>query len=225
MSFMNYVRLLLAVTLTWQMFPALGWASSPQDLIEQMLPPETVLPHAEAIGLTAEQRATLQREIATLQASMGPLQRRMREETGVLVRMLAQAKPDDAAVLAQYEKLNATENEVKRLRVTMTLRVKAMLTSEQQEKVRTLRAEPVGNSGEAAGNRSGVAGKLQRVKQGLERWKREGRDVTKVRALWEQFQQAAEARQHGEAQRLLNEALAILDAPAAPLATTPAPRP
>ena len=53
----------------------------------------------------------------------------------------------------------------------------------------------------------------------LERWKREGRDVTRVRELWAQFEQAAEKRHHAEARRALDEALALLDASA------PAPQP
>ena len=184
-----------------------------------------MLPNAGAIALPAGQLGTLQREISALQTRMAPLQQRMREETGALVQMLAQAKPDDAAVLAQYEKLNATENEVKRLRVTMTLRVKAMLTPEQQVQVRTLKSAPTAAASNSVPARDGVAGKLQRVKQGIERWKREGRDVTRVRELWDQFQQAAEKRQHAEAHRALNEALAILDTPQSPPAATPSTRP
>lgn len=217
---MKYARLFVILALVWPVGNTFGEPASPQDLIAQMLAPETVLPNAEAIGLSAQQRETLQREIAALQTRMGPLQQRMREETGALVAMLAQARPDEAAVLAQYEKLNATENEVKRLRVRMTLQVKAILTAEQQAKARELRSGAVGASA-----RDGIAGKLQRVKQGLERWKHEGRDVTRVRELWEEFQQAAEKRHHAEARRALDEALAILDAATAPGAATPVPQP
>ena len=221
---MKYARVLFLAALAWGSSVVPGVPASPQDLIEQMLPPETVLPNGVAIGLTPAQRETLQRELSALQARLAPLQQRMREETGALVQMLAQAKPDDAAVLAQYEKLNATENEVKRLRVTMTLRVKAVLTPEQQAQVRALKSAPTAAASNSTPARDGVAGKLQRVKQGIERWKREGRDVTRVRELWDQFQQAAEKRQHAEAHRALNEALAILDASQSP-AATPSVRP
>jgi Spy/CpxP family protein refolding chaperone len=98
-----------------------AFGASPQDLLEQMVPPEIVLQHAEEIGLTDAQRQVLRGEAAALEAKMKPWQRQMREETVALVAGLTQEKPDEAAVLAQFEKLNRVEAELKRLRLLMTL--------------------------------------------------------------------------------------------------------
>ena len=190
-------------------FAGAALAVSPRDLLEQMVPPEIVLQNAEELGLTVEQRRTLRSEAAALEAKMKPLQQQMRDETVAFVAALAQEKPDEAAVLAQFDKLNKVEVELKRLRLLMTLRMKAGLSAEQQAKARRLNA--------AAGSApllGSTAAKLERIKQGVERWKREGRDVTQARELWERTRRFLQEGRDAEARAVLEEAQAILDAPA-----------
>ena len=196
--------ILLITALSWA---AASFAALPQDLIEQMVPPGIVLPHAREIGLTDAQRQALQPEADALEAKIKPCQQQIREETSALVALVSQEKPDETAVLAQLEKLNAVEFEFKRLRMLMTLRMKAGLTAEQQAKVRRLNA--AANSGPRPG---GVGAKFERIKQGLERWKSEGRDATQVREKWERSQHLAEEGRYDQARALLDETLADLDA-------------
>ena len=128
--------------------------------------------------------------------------------------LLAQEQPDEATVLAQFEKLNQVEVQLKRIRLQMTLRMKAGLTAEQQAKVRSLNA--------AAGptpRLGSMAAKLERLKQGIERWKKEGRDVAQVRELWERSHRLDVDGHHDEARQALDEVQAILEAP--PAATKP----
>jgi Spy/CpxP family protein refolding chaperone len=191
-----------------------GAADSPRDLFDQIIPPELVVAQAEALGLTARQRQEVQRIQAGLRPRMPPLLQRMRQERDALVALLRLEKPGEAAVLAQFERLNAVETELKRLRLQTTVEVKRVLTAEQQARALVLQETQGVRSG--AGPASGtLAAKLQRVKEGLEQWKREGRDVAPLRELWERFRAAEDRGHYRQARQALDEAIALLAAPAA----------
>jgi Spy/CpxP family protein refolding chaperone len=187
-------------------------AQSQRDLYERMLPPELVLAHADALGLGPAERAAVRRVHSEMQPLLPPLLRRMREELDALVALIETARPEEPAVLARFERLNAVETELKRVRLRMTVAVKKVLTPEQQQKALALQGRRVGGHARGAGPDS-LAGRLQRVKEGIERWKREGRDVTRLRALWDRFREAEERGHYRQARQALDEALALLDGP------------
>jgi hypothetical protein len=140
---------------------------------------------------------------------MRPLQAQMHHAERELVTMLAAARPDEAAVLAKFADLNDLESRVKVLRLKMTLLVKSVLSAEQQTKAMALKkAQPT-----LPGDGGRIRDKLMRVRDGLARWKQEGRDMTEVLRLWEQFQQFSERHWHQQAFRALDDALKLLDEP------------
>jgi Spy/CpxP family protein refolding chaperone len=186
-------------------------AESPRELFEQMLAPDRVLASADALGLDAKQRESVRRVQAETQPRMPPLLRQMADERDALIALLKAERPDEAAVLARFDKLNAIETEVKRLRIQMTLGLKKILTAEQQETARALPGKPLAENENAAPDT--LAAKLHRVKQGLEQWKREGRDVAPLRARWERFREAEDRGHYRQARLALDEAIALLDAP------------
>jgi Spy/CpxP family protein refolding chaperone len=205
-------RLVASILATWiGLAPAAG-AESPRDLFEQLIPPELVLAEAQAIGLSAKQRQEVQRIQGELQPAMPPLLRRMRQERDALVALLELEKPDEGAVLAQFAKLDAVETELKRVRLQMTVRTKRVLTAEQQAKALALQGKRLTQSDAATGPDT-LPEKLQRIKEGLEQWKREGRDVTRLRELWERFREAEDKGYYRQARAALDEAIALLDAP------------
>ena len=187
-------------------------AESTRDLFEQVIPPELVLAEAEAIGLDAGQRQAVQRIQAELQPRMPPLLRQMREERDALMALLSADKPDEAAVLARFDKLGAAETEFKRVRIQMTLRIKTVLTAEQETRALALQGRRLTESGAATGADT-LPAKLERVKEGLEQWKREGRDVTPLRERWERFRAAEDKGFYRQARQALDEAIALIDAP------------
>jgi heavy-metal resistance protein len=186
---------------------------SAQDLFYELVPPALILADSHALGLGAEQRQAIEGIVGELHSQMRPLVRQMREEQSGLVALLKVERPDEAAVVAQFEKLSAVETEMKLLNLQMTVRSKRVLTAEQQEKALSLQRNKV-RWGPAAGTES-VHVKLQRVRDGLEQWKREGRDVTRLRALWERFREAEDKGFYRQARQALDEAIALLEAPPA----------
>jgi Spy/CpxP family protein refolding chaperone len=189
-------------------------SGSPQDVFAELVPPDLVLAHAAELGLSAEQRQAVQRILADLHPRQPPLLRQMREERDALMALLATARPEEVDILARFDRLNAIETELKRLRLQMTTRTRKVLTAEQQAKALALQRKRVSEGG-ASGGTGTLQSKLRRVREGLEQWKREGRDVARLRALWERFREAEDRGFYRQARQALDEAIALLDAPPA----------
>jgi hypothetical protein len=95
----------------------------------------------------------------------------------------------------------------------MTLAIKKVLTPEQQAKALALQGRRLTESGSAQAGPDTIAAKLQRVRDGLQQWTREGRDVAPLRALWERVREAEDRGHYRQARQALDEAIALLDAP------------
>jgi len=116
-----------------------------QDPIGQsFFPPELVIQHQEAIGLSAEQKDYFKTEIRQAQLKFTELQWKLQDEMEKLVTLVKQPRVDEQQVLAQLEKLLAAEREIKREQVTLLVRIKNKLTSEQQGKLLELRSRLAG---------------------------------------------------------------------------------
>ena len=189
-------------------------AESPRELVEQMIALDVVLAHADDVGLDARQRESIHRLLSEHHAKMPALLQQMREERDALLALLKLDKPEEAAVLAQFDRLNAVETELKRRRFQMTVGAKKILTPAQQTKALALRDRRT-TEGAAVAEGASLPAKLQRVKDGLEQWKREGRDVAPLRASWERFRAAEEKGHYRQARQALDEAIALLDTPPA----------
>lgn len=114
-----------------------------QDPIGQsFFPPELVIQHQEAIGLSAEQKDYLKTEIRQAQLKFTEWQWKLQDEMEKLVALVKQPRADEQQVLAQLEKVLAAEREIKREQVTLLVRIKNKLTAEQQGKLLELRGKP-----------------------------------------------------------------------------------
>jgi len=130
----------------------LGYASAtlaqnpkPDDAFAQALfDPQLVLRHAQTIGLTTAQRRTILDELKTTQVALGPLQANMTEPTLDLVEPLGQPRVDEARVVAKMDQVLKIENEVKKQQATLLVRIKNVLTAEQQTRLRELRNAEAG---------------------------------------------------------------------------------
>lgn len=131
--------------------PAAAQNPKPDDAFAQALfDPQLVLRHAETIGLSATQRRSLFDELKAAQTALAPLQIDMTEPALELIELLGQPKVDEARVLAKTEQVLRIENEVKKRQTALLVRIKNMLTPEQQSKLRELRKAE--NKGEGSGD-------------------------------------------------------------------------
>lgn len=114
-----------------------------QDPLGQsFFPPELVIQHQEAIGLSAEQKDAFKAEIRQAQLKFTELQWKLQDEMEKMVSLVKQPHPDEQQVLGQLDKVLSAEREVKREQITLLVRIKNKLTPEQQSKLAELRSKP-----------------------------------------------------------------------------------
>ena len=117
-----------------------GSPPHPDDPLSRYLfPPELVMQQQQAIGLKPEQRTAITRAIKDFQGKVLDLQWQMQEETGRFGELLDKPLVDQAAALAQIDKVLAVEREVKRAHIGLLIQIKNQLTAEQQARLAQLR--------------------------------------------------------------------------------------
>ena len=115
----------------------------PSDPIaEQVLPPELILRHQKAISLSEAQKNAVIVEVKRAQGRMVDVQWDLQRALEPMVELLGQDKVDEPQLLAQLDKVLASEREIKRTHLTLAARLKNILTPEQQRTLRDLRATP-----------------------------------------------------------------------------------
>lgn len=102
-------------------------------------PPEMVMQHQQAIGLTEEQRNFISAEIQKAQARFTELQWQMASEMETLSGLVSQARVDEQQTLAQLDKIMALEGEIKRSHFALVVRIKNRMTPEQQARLQELK--------------------------------------------------------------------------------------
>lgn len=138
-----------AVVLSLAVASAAGAQAKADDAFARaMFDPQFVLKHAQAISLTPTQRRGILDELKTAQTALAPLQVDMAEPALELVELLESTRIDESKALAKIDQVLKIENEVKKRQAVFVIRVKNLLTPEQQSKLRSLReAEWKGGTG------------------------------------------------------------------------------
>ena len=108
-------------------------------LAELLFPPELVMQQQRNIALRPEQRTSITRAMQELQSKVLELQWQMQDESQRLAELLEKPTVDQAAALAQVDKVLGVEREVKRAHLGMLIQVKNVLTAEQQAQLRQVK--------------------------------------------------------------------------------------
>ena len=110
-------------------------------LAKAFFPPELVMQNQQAINLTEMQQKSLIKEIQNAQTEFMSLQWDLQKETEKLKFLVEKEKPVEAEVTEQLGQLLAIENKIKKRQISLLVRIKNLLTSEQQVKLRQLRSK------------------------------------------------------------------------------------
>ena len=114
--------------------------SPPLGSIEATLfPPELVMENQGALGIDQAQREALTKEIDRGQSERLRLQWQLDAEKEKLVKLLDADKVDEARATEQAARVMDYENRIKSGHLAMLIRVKNLLTPDQQKKLRDLR--------------------------------------------------------------------------------------
>ena len=104
-------------------------------------PPELVMRNQKTINLTPEQQSTIREEMRTAMPRFTELQWQLSAEEETLESLVLADAPDEKQLLAQFDKLMLVESELKRVRFALLVRLRAILTSEQQNKLEELKKQ------------------------------------------------------------------------------------
>ena len=114
----------------------------PNDAIgETLFPPELVMQHQQAIGLSEDQKNFLKTEIRKAQARFTDLQWQLQDEAERLVSLLRQDQVDEQQTLAQLDKILSAEREIKRAQFMLLIQIKNKLTPEQRARLMEIKSK------------------------------------------------------------------------------------
>ena len=135
----------LALLLAFGTLPAWAQSAAPtasqgnDPLDAHLFPPELVMQYHEEIGLTKAQRSRIKEEAIAAQQQFASLQWDLQEAMLDMKSLVQNPRVDEAAALSQLDRILDAEREVKRTQLALALRIKNILTPEQQQQLTTLR--------------------------------------------------------------------------------------
>jgi len=131
----------LFITLLFLSISAFAQQPPPNDdpIGRQLFPPEMVMGHQDELGLQEKQRAAIRSEVHKVQSRFVDLQWQLSEDTEKMASLLRGTPIDEAKVLEQADKVMAQEREVKKMQLSLLVRIKNLLTPEQIAKLQEIR--------------------------------------------------------------------------------------
>src|SRR5271166_7041579 len=118
--------------------PLAAQQPSEDPLRDVLFPPEAVMLHQQAVGLSEEQKNSLKVEVHQAQLKFTELQWTLQDEMERLISLLKQSKVDEKQAASQLDKVLAAEHEIKRAQLMLLIRIKNILTPGQQTQLREL---------------------------------------------------------------------------------------
>jgi len=112
----------------------------PDPIAENVFAPELVMQSQTEIQLTDAQRETIKAEVLKAQGRLQTAQWDLQSEVSKLAALLKAEKPDEARVLTSLKTVLDLERDVKTTQITLLVRLKGVLTHEQQVHLAELRA-------------------------------------------------------------------------------------
>ena len=102
----------------------------------KLYPPNVILEHQDALGLTKEQFTSIRRAVVDVQASVAEHEWDLRTAYQAVMTELDNSPIDSDRVLDLVSEALAAENEVKKLQVLMLINIRNLLTDEQMAYLR-----------------------------------------------------------------------------------------
>ena len=118
--------------------PAPGAAGEGDPFAAYLFPPDRVMSHSLELGLDDAQKTAIKNEVQSVQGKFVDLQFALQAESEKMVRLLQEKPVDETKVLAEVDRILALEKDIKKMQVTLLVRVKNVLTPSQQAKLAEL---------------------------------------------------------------------------------------
>ena len=151
---------------------------TPDPFEGAFFPPELILMARDQIGMTPEQLEAFQDRVEKARPRSDALRHELERESAALSSLAKEDRVDEAATVAQLDKVLDVERALKRLHVGLLAGIKNLLTPEQQTKLRELAKDGGGRLVEEARRR--LSAKVERVKASAQKWADSGRDPSDI---------------------------------------------
>jgi Spy/CpxP family protein refolding chaperone len=119
----------------------------PDPIARALFEPELIMKHRRAIALTDEQRDAISRLIKELQGEVVSLQWELQDQVEALAGEISRPRVDLDRAQDRMGRLLQTERRIKTAHLALLVRIKNVLTPQQQDALRKLRSEPAGSGG------------------------------------------------------------------------------
>ena len=129
-------------TLSTPAFAQQELALAEDPVFATLFPPELIMQHRRAIGLRDEQRDAISQLIGELQGRVVRLQWDLLDDIQRLTEIMSGTRVDLDRSLDQLGNVLDRENEIKQRHLEMLVRIKNLLSAEQQATLERLRAPP-----------------------------------------------------------------------------------
>jgi Spy/CpxP family protein refolding chaperone len=115
----------------------------PQDdpIGQQLFPPEMIMAQSQKLHLDDKQRTLIKTEVQRAQSKFFDLQWEAKEAGDAMAQMLQQTPIDEAGVLQQADKVMGYEREIKKIHLSLLIRIKNSLTKDQIADLMQMRRE------------------------------------------------------------------------------------
>lgn len=110
-------------------------AGNDDPVSRYLIPPEKILGAAKEIGLDDTQKKAIRAEITKGQAKFLDLQFDMKDKSEKLATLLQEKPVDEAKVLSELDEILATEKAIKRVQLSLLIRIKNTLTPAQEKRL------------------------------------------------------------------------------------------
>ncbi len=135
------MKRILTILVLFTAAAAYAQQPSPDDdpIGRQLFPPDLIMAQAQKLRLDEKQRTTIKNEVQKAQSKFFDLQWEAREASEAMAQMLQQTPIDEARVLEQADKVMGLEREIKKIHLSMLIRIKNSLTQEQIAQLKQMR--------------------------------------------------------------------------------------
>ncbi len=108
---------------------------------EHLFPPELIMQHQKALGLTEEQKNAFKSEMQNAQSGFTNFQWQLQTEIEIMAFLLKQEKVDEQRVMDQLDKILDIERKIKKTQFTLIVRIKNGLTEKQRQQLHEIKGK------------------------------------------------------------------------------------
>ena len=157
--------------------------------------PELVLPNTEQLDLNDNQVQTIEADVDTTKKQLSQAQEMLKTEMGNLDQLLQAEPGDEAAILAQLDKVLQIEQQIKALHFSMLVRIRSQLTADQRGSLEEIRT---GIIAQRQQRQQRLQGKFMQIQKYVQQYAQKPEGQQTAQTLVQRLQSAQQKLQQGD---------------------------